>query len=103
MTAKHQVVPVFKDHAALDMFAAILELANYFGPSVEMEVVEVAGNSSTELSWERPESNGANIDFYRVEQSRLTETNRTVAVSLVSSSDQRLVTLGNVRSVRALL
>ena len=42
MTAKHQVVPVFKDHAALDMFAAILELANYFGPSVEMEVVEVA-------------------------------------------------------------
>ena len=66
-------------------------------------VVEVAGNSSTELSWERPESNGANIDFYRVEQSRLTETNRTVAVSLVSSSDQRLVTLGNVRSVRALL
>ena len=43
MTAKHQVVPVFKDHAALDMYVAILEHANYFGPSVEMEVVEVAG------------------------------------------------------------
>ena len=71
--------------------------------SLGTTVVEVTGNSSTELSWERPESNGANIDFYRVEQSRLTETNRTVAVSLVSSSDQRLVTLGNVRSVRALL
>ena len=42
MTAKHQVVPVFKDHAAPDMYVAILELANYFGPSVEMEVVEVA-------------------------------------------------------------
>ena len=43
MTAKHQEVPVFKDHAALDMYVAILEHANYFGPSVEMEVVEVAG------------------------------------------------------------
>ena len=49
VTAKHQVVPVFKDHAALDMFAAILELANYFGPSVEMEVVEVAGNLEEEV------------------------------------------------------
>ena len=42
MTAKHQVVPVFKDHAALDMYVVILEHASYFGPSVEMEVVEVA-------------------------------------------------------------
>ena len=49
VTAKHQVVPVFKDHAALDMYAAILELANYFGPSVEMEVVEVVGNLEEEV------------------------------------------------------
>ena len=49
VTAKHQAVPVFKDHAALDMYAAILELANYFGPSVEMEVVEVVGNLEEEV------------------------------------------------------
>ena len=49
VTAKHLVVLVFKDHAALDMYAAILELANYFGPSVEMEVVEVAGNLEEEV------------------------------------------------------
>ena len=63
---------------------------------VEDTVVEVEANSSTELSWERPESNGASIDFYRVEQSRLGETNRTVAVALVSSSAQRGVRLGNI-------
>ena len=41
MIAKHQVVPVFKDHAALDMCAVILEHASYYDPNVEMEVVEV--------------------------------------------------------------
>ena len=41
MTAKHQVVPVFKDHAALDMCAVILEHASYYDPNVEMEVAEV--------------------------------------------------------------
>ena len=65
------------------------------GERLEDTVVEVSGNSTTELSWERPESNGANIDFYRLEQSRLDETNRTVAVSLVSSDGQRVVSLGN--------
>ena len=64
--------------------------------SLEDIVVEVSGNSSTELSWERPESNGANIDFYRLEQSRPGETDRragTARVSLVSSEDQRVLSL----------
>ena len=73
--------------------------------TAEDSVVEVSSNSSTELSWERPESNGASIDFYRVEQSRVGEgevegeTNRTVGVTLVSSSAQRAVTLGETESI----
>ena len=74
-----------------------MQMINAVTDIQEDTVVEVEANSSTELSWERPESNGASIDFYRVEQSRLEEANRTVAVSLVSSEGQRVVTLGNYK------
>ena len=42
MTAKHQVVHVFKDHAVLENFVVIQELAKHFDLNVVMEVEEVA-------------------------------------------------------------
>ena len=67
------------------------------GEKVEEEELEVSANSSLELSWDRPETNGAPIDFYRVEEAVL-ETNNT-NVTLVSSDGQRLCRLGETNEI----
>ena len=41
MTVKHQVVHVFKDHAVLENFVVIQELAKHLDLNVVMEVEEV--------------------------------------------------------------
>ena len=56
--------------------------------------LEVAGNSTVELSWDRPDDNGAAIDFYQVEVEGL-ESN-TTNVTLISSEAPRVLRLGRV-------
>ena len=67
------------------------------GENVEETELEGSANSSLELSWDRPETNGAPIDFYRVEEAVL-ETNRT-NVTLVSSDGQRVCRLGETNEI----
>ena len=57
--------------------------------------LELTGNSTTvELSWDRPDDNGAVIDYYRLEVVSL-ETNST-NVTLVSGEGRRVARLGRV-------